>query len=193
MSGADIIIKTVYWTNAFCESAVVLAEHVPSPISNDILSLLIRNPGYTKHDLRITPLWLTGCTLMGLGGALRLLCYRTLGKNFTWQLAVRKDHVLVKDGPYSVVRHPSYVGSLMIGIGAALCQISPGSFYAECVGWDTVAAKAFAALWVAWSLFVPACLLARVNKEDAVLRKEFGAEWDTYAQRTRYRLFPFIY
>ena len=185
--------QSIYWANVIGESAIVLADAFPSELASSALPLLVHSPSYHSGDVRITPAWLAGCVLMGLGGGLRLLCYRTLGKFFTWTLAVRKDHALITEGPYSVVRHPSYVGSLMLGVGAVLCHVSPGSWYRECIGWDTVAGRAFTAVWVGWSLLVPALLMARAKREDEVLRKEFGSEWEAYAQRTPYRLFPFIY
>lgn len=116
-----------------------------------------------------------------------------MGRFFTWQLVVMKDHKLVTEGPYSIVRHPSYVGSLMIGVGAVLCHFSPGSWYAECIGWDTLGSKLFTAIWGGWTLLVPALLMGRVNKEDAVLRNEFPEEWEVYARKTPYKLFPFLY
>lgn len=116
-----------------------------------------------------------------------------MGKFFTWRLIVMKDHALVTQGPYSIVRHPSYVGSLMLGAGAVLCHVAPGSWYRECIGWDTVGRKLFTAAWAGWSIMVPILLMMRVNKEDAVLRNEFGPEWEIYARKTPYKLIPFVY
>lgn len=130
---------------------------------------------------------------MAGGGLLRLACYRTLGKFFTWELAVKKDHVLVTHGPYSVVRHPAYTGSLMIGVGVVLAQFGPGSWYRECIGLDGLGSKVFVGIWSAWALAVPTLLMRRVNAEDAVLKKEFNEEWNAYAKRTPYRIIPFMY
>lgn len=188
------LIQATCWLCALGESAVVLAEHFPSsPISHAALSLFVRKASYTPGSVRITPLWLTGCALMCTGAAIRLWCYRTLGRFFTWELTVKKGHALVKHGPYAVVRHPGYVGSVMIDVGVVLCYSSPGGWYRECIGWDTLLGKVVTGLWAAWSLSVLAMLVSRVNKEDAVLRREFGEEWDGYAKRTPYRLLPFVY
>ena len=148
---------------------------------------------YARGAVRITPLWLTGCALMCGGAAIRLWCHRMLGKFFTWELTVKKGHVLVTRGPYAVVRHPSYVGSLMICVGAIMCYCSPGGWYRECIGWDTLLSKVVASAWVARTLSIPAMLMLRMNKEDEVMRREFGVKWDAYARRTPYRLLPFIY
>lgn len=130
---------------------------------------------------------------MAAGGFIRLACYRTLGRLFTWELTVKKGHTLVTAGPYSIVRHPSYVGSALIGVGVVLCHFAPGSWYAECVGWETWGSKLFTALWGAWCLSVPALLAARTPTEDEILHKEFGEEWEMYARETPYRLFPYLY
>ena len=61
--------------------------------------------------------FVVGSMLTAAGGLLRLWCYQTLGRFFTWDLAVRKDHKLVTIGPYSIVRHPSYLGGTMMGVG----------------------------------------------------------------------------
>ena len=172
---------------------MLLAEHIPSPASNAVLSLLIRDAMRPTHHIRFTRTWLAGCALMHCGAILRLACYRTLGRFFTWELSIKKGHVLVTKGPYSVVRHPSYTAITMIGVGVVLCHFSPGSWYAECIGWDTWASRIFSAGWAVWCLLIPCLLMGRVNMEDDVLRQEFGDEWETYAQKTPYRLIPYIY
>lgn len=130
---------------------------------------------------------------MHFGSYIRLACYRALGKTFTWELAVKRDQQLVTSGPYAVVRHPSYVGAFCIYLGVACTIFGSGSWYSECIGWDTWASKLFTGGCVAWAALVPALLMGRVNKEDTVLRKEFGAEWEAYAKRVPYRLFPFVF
>lgn len=121
------------------------------------------------------------------------MCYRTLGRFFTWELSLQKDHTLVTEGPYSVVRHPAYVGNLLIGVGTILCHFGMGSWYKECIGFDTWGGKLFAATWAGASLAIPVLLMRRVNAEDDVLRREFKGQWEAYAKKTPYKLFPFIY
>ncbi|GJE93818.1 isoprenylcysteine carboxylmethyltransferase family protein [Phanerochaete sordida] len=193
---AAFMYKATYWASALGETSIILAEHYPcTPLSDAAFAVFAPRAAFWRSPggVRITGAWLAGCALMCGGAALRLWCYRTLGRFFTWELSVKEDHRLVTRGPYAVVRHPSYVGSAMIGIGVVLCYCSPGGWYRECVGWDTLLGKVFTAAWATWTLSIPAMLFMRVDKEDAVMRREFGAEWEAYAKRTPYRLIPFVY
>ena len=47
-------------------------------------------------------------------------------RNFTFELAILKDHALVPTGPYAWVRHPSYAGALLSAIGVTTAQLCPG-------------------------------------------------------------------
>ena len=180
------------WANALGESAVVLARHFPSPVADNALSLLVRADA-DAGNVHMTSLRLTGFGLMFGGAVIRLWCYRTLGKFFTWELTVRKDHKLVTTGPYAVVRHPAYVGSTMLGVGVIMYSFSSGSWYAECVGWTSAWSWVVTAAWAGWLMFLPTWLISRVNKEDDVLRKEFGEVWEEYREQTPWRLVPYIY
>jgi protein-S-isoprenylcysteine O-methyltransferase Ste14 len=183
----------IMWANAICESTVILARQFPSSLSDTALALLVRRATNCADRIRITPLWLSGCILMVCGGYIRLACYRTLGRLFTWELSLKKGHKLITHGPYSIVRHPSYVGSAMTGVGIVLCNFAQGSWFTECVGWDSIVVDVLAAIWAAYNLAIPTLLMARVNIEDEVLKKEFGEQWEAYAKTTPYRLIPYLY
>lgn len=128
------------------------------------------------------------------GGALfRLASYRELGRFFTWELSVKKDHHLVTTGPYSIVRHPAYLGNIFISTGALITFLGPGSWYNE-GGWlSTTGGKALAVVWVVYNAWVAIGLSSRVGKEDEVLRDQFPEEWARWAVKTPYRLIPFVY
>lgn len=165
----------------------------PSHLADSIQAFLVHRPFHTAHDVRVTPLWLTGCLLMSAGALLRLTCYSTLGRFFTWDLSIKHDHTLVTTGPYAVVRHPAYTGSAMIVCGVILCHLGPGSWFCECVGWDAWWGKALALGWASWQTSLATFLISRVGREDQVLKEEFGEAWEAYARRTRYKLIPRIY
>jgi protein-S-isoprenylcysteine O-methyltransferase Ste14 len=76
---------------------------------------------------------------------------------------------VINKGPYAIVRHPGYIGALMIFCGLALSLAS---------WWALIPA--------AWASLI---LIVRTSWEDALLRTELDG-YNEYAKRTRYRLFP---
>ncbi|KAG1807147.1 uncharacterized protein BJ212DRAFT_1282480 [Suillus subaureus] len=80
------------------------------------------------YPTSLTPAFFVGSIAIAIGGASRLYCISTLGKLWSFQLSVRKEHRLVTSGPYSVVRHPSYTGLLLQSAGFAIMHGSQGSW-----------------------------------------------------------------
>jgi len=62
-----------------------------------------------------------GLLLVVLGFVLRLYAIRSLGKKFS--LALNEQTVIVTKGAYKYVRHPSYIGSIIIIAGLSLLYI----------------------------------------------------------------------
>src|SRR5215471_16127170 len=54
------------------------------------------------------------------GLILRWWAIITLGRFFTVDVTIEKDHELVERGPFRIVRHPSYSGLLLAFVGLAL-------------------------------------------------------------------------
>jgi protein-S-isoprenylcysteine O-methyltransferase len=119
------------------------------------------------------PLLLGGLGMMWGGIALRLWAVRTLGPRFRTVVMIHDEHQLITTGPYRLLRHPSYAGSLLTlaGLGLALGN------------------------WLSLLCAVLGALLGftrRIPIEEAVLQARFGAEYTAYAQRT-WRLVPFMW
>ncbi|EMD38009.1 hypothetical protein CERSUDRAFT_113122 [Gelatoporia subvermispora B] len=187
------LMQVLSWSHSICEVAIIVATHYPSALSDSILSFLVPGPSSGAYKLSITPQFLLGASLVVAGGLFRLACHRSLGRFFTWDLAVREDHKLITTGPYSIVRHPSYTAFAIISVGNLLCMFSPGSWWRECGILGTPLGKFFAAQWLLHWIAVPAALAMRTPTEDEVLKREFGEEWMAWAKRTPYRLIPFVY
>jgi hypothetical protein len=68
------------------------------------------------------PLLLGGLVLIWGGIALRVWAVRALGALFRTVVVIQDKHQLIIAGPYRLLRHPSYAGSLLTlaGIGLAL-------------------------------------------------------------------------
>ena len=134
-----------------------------------------------------------GTLLMSVGTLLRVLSYRYLGRYFTFQLAIKKDHKLVTDGPYSVVRHPSYTGAWLFNIGIAIRVLGPGSTYSELGLWHHPISFVVGLSQLAIIVYLGVVVGVRVQKEDMVLKNEFKNQWLAWADRTPCRLIPYIY
>jgi protein-S-isoprenylcysteine O-methyltransferase len=114
-----------------------------------------------------------GVVLFVSGLILRWWAIITLGRFFTVDVTIEKDHELVARGPFRVVRHPSYTGVLLAFAGFAL---SLGNF-----------AAVFVIL-----LPIGAAFIHRMNVEEEALSGALGAHYVAYMKRTK-RLLPFIY
>jgi protein-S-isoprenylcysteine O-methyltransferase Ste14 len=114
-----------------------------------------------------------GVILFVAGLLLRWWAIITLGRFFTVDVTIEKDHELVERGPFRVVRHPSYTGVLLAFVGFALTL------------------RNWAALLV---ILVPifAAFIRRMNVEEDALSHALGSRYADYMRRTK-RLVPFVY
>jgi protein-S-isoprenylcysteine O-methyltransferase Ste14 len=182
-----------------------LAIAFPSNGSARILQTLTVSASTPASVFAPSALWALG-TALGIGGGLfRLQAYRELGKFFTFQLALLKDHRLVTTGPFALVRHPSYTGLTAVFWGCALAACAPGS-WTRVMLVDLALRGGFTSgpAWLPWArglgvivlaLQVTANigLVARTGVEDEMLKREFGKEWQAWAKHTPYKLVPGIY
>ena len=104
--------------------------------------------------------------LLLAGGAVALFVAsaRTMGKNWSLVARTRSDHSLVTTGPFGLVRHPIYLAMALFMFGMA------------------VAFGHYLQLLVSVPLFTRGAWL-RIRDEEALLRDQFGADYDAYARR----------
>ncbi len=114
-----------------------------------------------------------GIAAMVAGLALRVWAAQILGAFYTRTLRTSTEQRIVEEGPYRVVRHPGYLGVLLLWLGAGLAAAN----------WIAAAAIA-AALARAYS--------KHMDAEEAMLAATFAGDYARYAGRTR-RLIPFVY
>jgi protein-S-isoprenylcysteine O-methyltransferase Ste14 len=117
-------------------------------------------------------LW--ACAAVALSGiALRIWSVATLGGYFTYVVKVSPDQKVVETGPYRLVRHPSYTGALLTGIGIGLSlrfAVAP----------LIVGVTSFLGYWI------------RMAVEERALAEGIGEPYRAYMTRTK-RLIPFIW
>ncbi len=147
---------TVFWI--FLGMAIPLIEMV---VEN-----LYRKPGFDA-------LAAFGGIVFLLGAVVRFTARRNLGKYFTYEVASIRKHRLVKSGMYRYVRHPLYIGILLLWLGAAITL------------------QSFAGFIFILLILVPA-LWHRMHVEEAFLVRKFGENYQKYMGVTK-RLVPFVY
>jgi protein-S-isoprenylcysteine O-methyltransferase Ste14 len=114
-----------------------------------------------------------GLVLIIFGMIFRFISILSLGKLFTVDVTIRNNHKLKKTGIYHIIRHPSYLGSILsfIGFGISLNN------------------------WISLliiSIMVTIAMLNRIKVEERMLTEQFGKEYLEYMKKT-YCLFPWIY
>ena len=114
----------------------------------------------------------TGLILLIPGFVLMQMAEKYLDKQFSIEVTLQKDHKLIQSGPYKFIRHPRYLGILSFFLGTSLTFRS--------------------LLGILLTLALAGVLVWRVFKEDALMKQEFGSEWEMYAKRS-WRIIPFIF
>jgi protein-S-isoprenylcysteine O-methyltransferase Ste14 len=131
-----------------------------------VFSLLIRHTPHSfwRHLEYWQPELATLGALIAVASTALLLWARwVLGTMWASIPMVQDHHELRTDGPYRLVRHPIYTGFLGLVIGAMLaCGFGV---------WIVILAAA-----LPW-------LLRRVQVEDAMMSRQFGASYDAYRAR----------
>jgi protein-S-isoprenylcysteine O-methyltransferase Ste14 len=112
--------------------------------------------------------------IMTILGQLLFLIAQKQNKFFSSTVRIQTDrnHIVCETGLYKLVRHPAYMGSIIQSLGFPLL---------------------FGSLWS----IIPICLLVilfitRTNLEDKTLKNELQGYLE-YANKTRYRIIPYVW
>ena len=114
-----------------------------------------------------------GVAIFVTGAALRWWSIWHLGRFFTVNVALADDHRVVDNGPYRLIRHPSYAGLIaeLAGLGAAF-QTLPSL--------------------LAVLIFPTIALLYRIRLEEAALQTHLPGIYGAYSARTK-KIVPWVY
>ena len=113
-----------------------------------------------------------GLVLAGLGFTLIFWSGFTLGRFYSADVTLQKNHRLITTGLYRHLRHPRYLGGVLFAVGFAL-------LFRSWIG-------------LVGSVFFLSVILFRIKDEETLMRQEFGQEWETYCKRS-WRLMPYLY
>ncbi len=140
------------------------------------LALVVGAPFCDRRGIAVMPVeetgrW-SGLALFAAGMVLTVWAEAKLGRFFSLEITIQKDHALVTDGLYRYLRHPRYLGIILFSLGISLVFRT----------------------WVAAGLAAAcgAVLLWRIGDEESLMRRAFPHAWEAYAARS-WRLFPFLY
>jgi protein-S-isoprenylcysteine O-methyltransferase Ste14 len=116
---------------------------------------------------------LAAIILLIAGLIVRWTAILTLGRAFSANVAIGDSQKICRAGMYRVLRHPSYLGMLLIFLAAGLHSHN----------------------WVGLAVAVvptTAAVLYRIHVEELALRDAFGEEYIAYSSETK-RLVPGVY
>ena len=114
-----------------------------------------------------------GLGFLVAGIMLRIWAINTLGRYFTTTVQIVNEHRIVQNGPYAMIRHPSYTG-------AYLAYVAVGILFEAWVG-----------LFIAM-VCMGIAYYQRIKAEEQTLMSQFGLHYLRYANRTK-RLIPFVF
>jgi len=114
-----------------------------------------------------------GAILALIGLIIRVTSILTLKQQFTYTVTKIENHELIETGLYKKIRHPGYLGQLIIFLGISTCLSN----------------------WVSILLMIIPVLLGyhnRITVEEKFMVEQMGQKYIDYQKRTK-RLIPMIY
>lgn len=129
-------------------------------------------PGTTLAWNQSLQFWV-GIAMMLAGLAFRWYAIQVLGKFFTRTVATRAGQYVVENGPYRLIRHPSYSGALLMFLGMGIAMTNWAALLAIMAG---------AGVGYAY----------RVHIEEQALCAGLGQSYRDYMLRTK-RFIPHVW
>ena len=114
-----------------------------------------------------------GSVLALTGLIIRMTSILQLKQQFTYTVTKIENHKLIETGLYRIIRHPGYLGQLIIFLGISVCLSN----------------------WLSILLMIIPVLLGylnRINVEERFMVEQMGQIYLDYQKRTK-RLIPMIY
>jgi protein-S-isoprenylcysteine O-methyltransferase Ste14 len=114
-----------------------------------------------------------GSLLVLTGLIIRVTSILKLKQQFTYTVTKIENHELIETGLYKIIRHPGYLGQLIIFLGISVCLSN----------------------WLSVLLMIIPVLsgyIYRINVEERFMLEQLGQKYIDYLKRTK-RLIPSVY
>lgn len=117
--------------------------------------------------------FVTGAIFIIAGMVIRIISILTLKQHFTYTVTEIENHELIETGLYNKIRHPGYLGQILIFIGTSISLSN----------WLSIV-----------FMMIPVLLgyLNRIRVEERFMIKQLGQKYLDYQKRTK-KLIPAIY
>jgi len=125
---------------------------------------------YTRLKLLEPGVVYAGFAMFTFSCLMRWWGFKSIGKWYNRRLVIYKHHRLITEGVYQKIRHPLYLGNLMLMITVPLVFNS----------WGALVLMLFT--------YIPV-LIWRIKLEEEQMLKHFGTTYSEYMQRTK-KLIP---
>jgi protein-S-isoprenylcysteine O-methyltransferase Ste14 len=118
-------------------------------------------------------LFTLGILIIIFGLIIRLVSIRTLNQYFTYSVAKAENHEIIEKGVYKYIRHPGYLGQLLIFTGISISLSN----------WLSV---------ILMSLSTLIGYMNRIKVEEKFMIEQMGVKYSDYQMRTK-KLIPKFY
>jgi len=143
-------------------------------VAISIILVIVANAlNYFQLGVMVDVIGWIGIVVMLCGITLRVWAFQTLGRFYTRTLRISEGQRVIQEGPYKYVRHPGYLGVIVLWVGAGLATVN----------WIIAVLVTFTFL---------AAYRYRINAEERMLVASFGEQYAAYKEHT-WRLLPFIW
>ena len=181
-----IIFSALFFISEMTLMLVKRSKKIDSKVNNDKKSLIIfwfvipisitlgfMLANYSIWNLTQIIIAIAGLFVFIAGISIRWIAIIQLADEFTVDVSIVKNHKLKTTGLYQIVRHPSYMGLLMLVVGLSIAM---NSF--------------FSILVISIPIFL--AINYRIKIEETTLLKEFKQFYLEYSRKTK-SLIPYIY
>lgn len=166
---------TAFWARGTADNKPVvrqesgaswLAYNLPLVVGAALLATPRRGRGWLSSRFPPIgrPAFWVGAVGVVVGLGFTVAARATLAGNWSATVTVKRDHELIRIGPYRLVRHPIYTGLLLALLGTAVAR-------GDERGWAALP-------------FLAASFLRKIGVEERFMAEQFPKEYACYRART---------